>query len=303
MYEKAKENDKIIEEYTHLIEDHIVELKQPEVLYINRGAALQGKGEYTKAIRDYDKAIEIKPYAPAYYNRGKVWQAKGEFNKAIRDYGKAIEIKPNYAQAYNNRGNVWYAKGETTKAIGDFDKAISLKPDFALAYTNRGNAWDDQGEDDKAIADYGKAIEFKPDHAEAYTNRGIVWKAKGEYAKAIHDYNKAIETNPDYTPAYDNLAWLLATCPDAKIRNGKQAVAHALKLIELFNGILPAYQMNTLAAAYAEDGQFDKAVKMQQQAMEVFEDEAEKKDFLSRLELYRQKKPCREELKKQEAKK
>src|SRR5258707_1124819 len=88
------------------------------------------------------------------HDRGVAWYVKGDYDRAIADYDEAIRLHPRYAPAFNNRGNVWYRKGDKDRAIADYDEAIRLDPKYAPAYTNRGNAWSGKGDNDRAIADY-----------------------------------------------------------------------------------------------------------------------------------------------------
>ena len=173
--------------------------------YYNRGIAYGEKGEYNLAIADYDKAIKLKPdYAAAYGNRGIAYARKMDSDRAIANYDEVIELKPDDARAYNSRGNAYSDKGEYDKAIADFNKAIELKPDYAAAYNNRGTAYIYKREYDKAIEDFNRAIELKPDYADAYNNRGATYSRKGEYDRAIADYTQAIKLDPDFTGAYHN---------------------------------------------------------------------------------------------------
>ena len=179
--------------------------------YNNRGLAWYEKGEYDKALENYNKAIELNPnYAKAYNNCGLVWDEKEEYDKAIENYNKAIELDPNYIDAYNNRGNAWYEGGEYDKALADCDKTIELDPKYSNAYYNRGLLWDEKEEYDKALEDYNKAIELNPNHANAYNNRGSVWGHKKEYDRAIKDFNKSLEIDPDLKPAIHNRGIALA---------------------------------------------------------------------------------------------
>ena len=88
--------------------------------------------------------------AADYNNQGVDWYNKGEYDKAIADYNKALSLDPNHASTYLNRGCVWDDKGEYDKAIADYSEAIRLKPSDAIAYGNRGNTWNKKGEYDTA---------------------------------------------------------------------------------------------------------------------------------------------------------
>ena len=122
--------------------------------------------------------------------------------------------------------------------------------------------------------------------------RGIGLANKKEYDKAIADCNKAIRLDPKYASAYNNRAWLWATCPDAKYRDGKKAVESATKACELSEWKEPN-DIGTLAAAYAEAGDFDAAMKWQSKAIALLTDARTREDR-SRLKLYQEKKPYRE---------
>jgi len=185
-------------------------------IYFNRGLVYSiGKGQYDKAIVDFNRAIERKPgYAFIYYSRGNAYHGNGQYGKAIADFNHALVLKPDYADAYNNRGNAYNGKGQYDKADADYNRALELNPDHILAYNNRGNAYGKKGQYDKAVADFNRAIELKPDHALAYYNRGLTYhKGKGQYDKAIIDYSRAIELKPDSYLARLKSATALSYCP------------------------------------------------------------------------------------------
>jgi tetratricopeptide (TPR) repeat protein len=195
---------------------------------------------------------------------------------------------------YFYRGGAYYHKAEYDAAIFYFSKAIEINPKDAKAYNNRGIAYYNKGEYDRAISDYTKAIEINPGYAMAYINRGVSYNNKGEYERAISDYTKAIEINPRYAATYNDVAWLLATCPDGKYRDGRKAVENATRACELSQWAVPAL-LDTLAAAYAEVGEFKQAVKWQSKAIELTADENDKAAMQSHLKLYKAGKPYREE--------
>ncbi len=122
---------------------------------------------------------------------------------------------------------------------------------------------------------------------------------EGDYTKALAVYAEAIRLNPDHVLSYNNLAWLLATCPDANVRNGEKAIEYAKKACELSEWKAPPY-LDTLASAYAEAGDFDNAVKWQNRFLESdYLKSNPSNDTLKqarqRLSLYEQKKPYHEE--------
>jgi tetratricopeptide (TPR) repeat protein len=287
-------------EYDQAIADYdqaILLNPRDDVAYNNRGLAWAAKQEYDKAIADYGEAIRLDPkYAPSYDNRGDAWRAKREYDKAIADYDQAIRLDPKYATAYNDRGRAWRAKQEYNKAIADYDQAILLNPRDDVAYNNRGLAWYAKQEYDKAIADFSEAIRLDPKYAPSYDNRGRAWKAKRKYDQVIADYDKAIRLDPKYVLAYNGRAWLWATCPDERYRDGKRAIESATRACELTDW-KDTLLLDTLAAAYAEAGDFDAAVEWQEKALGLLAkgNEQYRKDFDARLALYRAKKPYHEE--------
>ena len=98
-------------------------------------------------LRRYESIpIMLTPYN----NRGVAYDDKGEFDRAVADYNKAIDLNPDYVDAYNNRGGAYHDKGEFDRAVADYNKAIDLKSDYAQAYNNRGLAYDKKGEFDRA---------------------------------------------------------------------------------------------------------------------------------------------------------
>jgi tetratricopeptide (TPR) repeat protein len=237
--------------------------------YYDYGLTHRHEGNYDKAISYFSHAIQFDPKnARAYNERGLTYRFKGEYDKAIADYDNTVRLDPTFALAYSNRGYAYHCKGEYDRAIADYDHAIQLDPKLTLAYSNRARAYRSMGNYDKAIADYGHAIQLDPRFALAYTNRSIAYQYKGEYEKAIEDYGHVIHLNPKDAQAYKNLAWLLATCPQASFRDGKKAVEYATKACELSEW-KDHNAAKTLAAACAEVGDFDNAVKWESNYLET----------------------------------
>jgi tetratricopeptide (TPR) repeat protein len=154
-------------------------------VYFNRGVDSSQKGDFKKAISDFNKAIDVNPeFVVAYLNRGFSYSRMGEFDKAIADYTRAIELNPRYAVAYHNRGFVYRRMGAYDKAIVDYTKAIEIDPKYALAYYNRGRAYYDNGDYEKAWEDIKKA-------------RSLGYKVPSEFLKNLKEaYEKQKGISP-----------------------------------------------------------------------------------------------------------
>jgi tetratricopeptide (TPR) repeat protein len=178
------------------------------------------------------------------------------------------------------------------QAINFYTQEIAANPGNYRAWNQRGIIWDEKKEYDIAIADYNEAIRLNPASFKTYQGRGIAWHNKKEYDKAIGDFNEVMRLDPKGADAYNELAWLWATCPDERFRDGKKAVALATRACELTEW-KDAEILDTLAAAYAELGDFEKAVEWQEKTNKRLAEEL-RKGGEERLKLYKEKKPYRE---------
>ncbi len=134
------------------------------------------------------------------------------------------------------------------------------------------------------MADYARVLELTPNDLAAYHGRGRVHAQMGQHALAVADNEAALRIAPDDLRTCNNLAWLLATSPQDEVRNPERAVELARKACER-PGEPDCGLLDTLAAAYAANGQFAEAVQQQTKALELASEEA-KADYRMRLELY-----------------
>jgi tetratricopeptide (TPR) repeat protein len=206
--------------------------------------------------------------------------------------------KGEIAWAFGNRGTVYLRKGDIDRALSDFTKAIEFDPKYALAYYNRAIVYLYRGELDAAEADLTDAIARPPARvrAEAYTRRGVIRMYEGRCAQALPDFDMALKMNRKLAWAYSAKAWLLATCPDDPIRNGAEALKFAQKALSLQDH-WKAH--DTLAAAYAELGQFEESLrelKVAQEKLAADEQAAQWQPHLqARFALYEARRPFREQ--------
>jgi tetratricopeptide (TPR) repeat protein len=192
------------------------------------------------------------------------------------------------AVAHNNLGTVFFQQKRMDEAIAHFQQSLEIKPDYAEAHYNLATVLLQQGRTDEAIAHFQKAVEIKPDHASAHKNLGIAFFQQGRMDEAIAHFQQSLEIKPDQVEIQNNLAWLLATCPQASLRNGNQAVELAQRANQLTGNNNPNL-LCTLAAAYAEAGRFSEAVETAQRALqlaETYSNPALADDIRSELKLY-----------------
>jgi tetratricopeptide (TPR) repeat protein len=268
-----------------------------------RGMILLGMDKYDDALKSFDKATKLIPKNPLpYEHRGELYRQKGDFSKAIEQLTKAIELAPDSIGTLLVRAGVYYEMKKPEKALEDIDAAIKLQPSLAqshlmraevLAATDRldqaiselegllkgspGNAallnrlgsfYLIAGRPRKAIDTATKIISKDSDNYPAIRFRADAYLNIGKHVEAIADFERALALNKDDESLLNNYAWVLATSPDEKLRDGPKALKFATKAAEATKFETP-HVLSTLAAAYAETGDYENAAKWSQKAVEL----------------------------------
>ena len=235
----------------------------------NLGNALCQKGNVDEAIAQYQRALQNTPdSAEIHNNLGMALLQKGRVDEAISHYQQALQISPNYIKARYNFGMALFQKGRVDEAIAQYQMVLQIKPDSAETHNNLGYVLLQKGKVDEAMVHFQKALQIKPDYAKAHSNLGNALLQKDRADEAISHYQLALQIKPDSPDVLNNLAWLLATCPDAHLRDGIQAVQYAGRACELTHyGAAPI--VGTLAAACAEAGRYEDAIAAAQKACEL----------------------------------
>jgi uncharacterized membrane protein YhaH (DUF805 family)/cytochrome c-type biogenesis protein CcmH/NrfG len=135
----------------------------------------------------------------AYMARGLAYYNKGEYDRAIADYDQAIQLVPNYALAFNERGSAYFLKRDFDRAIGDYDQSIRLNPADGIVLLNRGSVYFSKADYDRAIADYSQSIQLNPKNARALLNRSNAYRKKGDTLRADSDCREALQLDPKTT--------------------------------------------------------------------------------------------------------
>jgi Flp pilus assembly protein TadD len=245
--------------------------KNPEcwMAHTNIGLVLFQKGQIDDAIAHYRSALQMQPdWWDAEYNLGTALSAKGHVDEAILHCEKAVSMRPTDPDAQVSLANLLVQKRRIDEAIAHYQKAITVRPDDFLARYGLGHALLEKGELESAIQVCRSALLLRPSDADCHTTLAIALEEKGNPAEAIEHYNKALELAPRSIPTLTNLAWLLATSQDPSLRNGPKAVELAKQADRLVGGT-NTLVLRTLAAAYAENGEFANAIRTARSAVQL----------------------------------
>jgi len=172
----------------------------------------------------------------------------------------ALAVTSNNDVAENNLGIVFLRKGKLDDAISLLQAAVDLRPENSPAHENLAKALLQKGQVADALVHYRKLLELQPDNIEVHNIVGTVLIQQGQAREAVEEWQKVLAIRPDNGNAMSNLAWVFAASPDDSLRDGPQAVQLAEQALRISGGRIPII-FRTLAAAYAENGQFSEAIE------------------------------------------
>jgi tetratricopeptide (TPR) repeat protein len=198
------------------------------------------------------------------------WQQAGTYANAETLWQTTLRKNPDCALAAVDLGQCYFLQDHRVDdAIALDRRAIQLDPGFYEAWNNLGVCLAYQGLTDQAMSSFRQALKINPGYENSTVVLAALLNQTNNYAAAIGVYQDALKSNPDLVWARDDLAWLLATCPDARFRDGHRAVNLAEHACQLTHYEEPA-PVRTLSAAYAEAGQFSNAVDSASLAEQLF---------------------------------
>ena len=193
-------------------------------------------------------------------------EEKGENDNALSLWKKAVAMDPDNGKAQNGLGISLFVHGDTDEAFAHLREALRINPLSVESHYALGTFMLRQGHADQAMPELQRAVAIRPHFASAEEALASTCEALGQYPAAAAHWRKAHAIDIGRTTPILGLAWLLATAPDASVRNGKEALEWARSASNLAPPNDPG-MLDTLAAAYAEDGQFARATDTATQAL------------------------------------
>jgi tetratricopeptide (TPR) repeat protein len=250
---------------------------------IEEGKYFALEGQLKKAVAAFTVAIEKDQCCwKAYRLRGIANAKMGRYKLALKDFNTTLKNDPYCALCFFERGITKLFSGKLAGAFKDLSKCIHIDHEFAPAYSSRAGIFNRKGLYKKALKDINTALSIKPQNTEYLHNRAVILTTLGHYKEAIEDYERVIKLNPQSGGSYSNLAWLLSTAKDPSFRNCRKAISYAYKALKIDKN---ESWMDTLATAYAECGNFEKAVEIETKAYKLSAPPNE--NFRRRIEIYK----------------
>jgi Flp pilus assembly protein TadD len=248
----------------------------PAVAAYNLGAAWDRRlNERTRAIEAYRWAVKLRPdYLLAWQNLGNALLMDGKSEEAMRAYQEVLRRQPRRADLLANMSLAFLQLGRLDDAVQKARDAISIDPDYAVAHNNLGEALKQKevlkpkrnfGE---AMQAYRQAMEVDPTYSQAYENLFRLLVVQERFGEATDVLRLAVKHMPDHLKMANNLAFVLATCKTDEVRDGPEALRLALRVCKKTK-YREAQYLDTLAAAYAENGDFAKAEQTIQRAVSL----------------------------------
>ncbi|MCH5376161.1 MAG: tetratricopeptide repeat protein [Planctomycetes bacterium] len=324
-YMQQGEMEKAVADFHRMIEDN----KDNVNARLALAEALTNMEKYDEAAKQVEEAIRLKPDSSlAYTLRARLHLIKEDAKAALADLDQAVRLNPQDLTALMIRARVHLLQENIKAAKADVEQALLLNPGLLQAILIRSMIAADEGRMVDAIADIQLLLQDDPDNVawqlqlagyyirdnrqskaiDIFTRiladdendiaarqaRADTLLSIGKHREAIADFEILLKQAPEDDSVLNNFAWVLATSPDDDLRNGQRAVKLATKACEVTKYEKP-HILSTLAAAYAETGDFETARKWSQKAVELgTKDDEVDQQLKNELESYKKNKPWRE---------
>jgi tetratricopeptide (TPR) repeat protein len=226
----------------------------------------------------------------------RAWAQTSYWRDSETLFKHALTVTTNNDVAENNLGIVYLRRGNVDEAISLLQAAVDLRPDNSPAHENLAKALLQKGKVAEALVHYRKLRELQPGNVEVHNIVGTVLIQHGRIREAVEEWQNVLAIQSDNGNAMSNLAWVFATSPDDSLRDGPKAVQLASEALRISGHRIPII-FRTLAAAYAETGEFSKAIQAAQQGVELANSQGNSglaAELQGHIALYQEHRPLRD---------
>ena len=304
-------NDRLEEAAEHAEEMVALAPEQRLSIYNEFGVLLLQNKKLDFALKYFDKSIQYFPDEPeAYFHHGNVLMQQKKLQEGIKHFEDMRSRWPDDAKIYYNIGVFFKEMKKPEQAVVQFNKALSLNAEYILARYTLAMMLSEHGKLDEAKQHFEKLLEINaeqflihnelafillkqqnldgapvhfrqslqlnPNQPEILYNMARLGRQQGNMAQAVEYWERALKLRSDWLSVINKLAWTKATSGDDKLYDPEEAVELALRGCEI-NEYKNAGLLDTLAAAYAGVGDFDKAIETAQKALEVAQEEGKQR--------------------------
>jgi tetratricopeptide (TPR) repeat protein len=285
-----------------LFEHTIASTGQNEAARNTLGIALAQRGRLDEAAAQFQAALQVSPahsrFRPESCNNlGRIYFDQHKWDQAEAMLLAALQADPGLVEAHMYLALTYKAQGQLDKAIVEFQRAAALEPGDMTVQGRLAGLLVKAGKAPEALAHCQALVATQAQEPGARFILAGVYVALNRPAEAMGSIREAIRLAPKTAAYPDHLARLLATCPEARLRNGAEAVELAARACALTRRENAGF-LDTLSAAYAEAGRFAEAIRAAEEARAValaHKDQQGAEEAARKLELYRAGKPYREE--------
>lgn len=266
-------------EFVNIPADGLTKIEVPAAEFyarFDRAWEFNQKQQFRPAIDAWRSALDLNPddarannnLGFALAREGRLLEAITAWETALKSNDQLTEVRDNLVRGLENLGVELLRKGSLDDALPRLRRAADLAPGDSAAQYNLGLVLLRKRAVDEAIVRFRNAVALEPGDAQAHNDFAVALAQKRRFAEAAVQFRGAIDADPASVQFRSNLAWLLATCPDAAVRSAAEALTLAQKAVNLSHGRDPV-ALDALAAAYAEAGRFREAIDTAHRALDL----------------------------------
>ncbi len=252
----------------------------------------------TGAISEFREAMRIDPFLTdsSLASIGQTLLRQNKQAEAETLFREALSANPALPHARGNLGAILYKQGKHDEAIRHLQMALQIDPNLILVHVNLATIFAKQDNFPEAIRHYREFLRIKPDDLpRRYSLASLLLRA-GQIRESVDEHRQVLAQQGGHLPTLVSLARIFAACGDPKFRDGNEAVCIMERLCSRAGAENPQL-LSVLAMAYAETGQFDKAVTTAEKALSLAKVNVLGKlvsQLQRELSFYRQTKPYRD---------